>query len=129
MSVSKRRVLVTGGAGFIGSHVADAYLAAGDDVWIVDDLSSGRISNVPEAAEFVEMDVRDPEIRNLFRDVRFDLVNHHAAQIDVRVSVMDPARDAGINLIGLLNLTEAAVEVGTTRRHHMRARLPSNTTN
>ena len=112
---SKRRVLVTGGAGFIASHVAEAYLAAGDDVWIVDDLSSGRRANLPAGAEFVEMDIRDPELRNLFREVRFDLVNHHAAQIDVRVSVMDPAKDAGINLMGLLNVTEAAVEVGTRR--------------
>lgn len=115
MTDSTRRVLVTGGAGFIGSHVADAYLAAGHDVWIVDDLSSGRRSNVPDGAEFVEMDIRDPEVRNLFREVRFDLVNHHAAQIDVRVSVSDPAKDAGINLMGLLNITEAAVEVGTRR--------------
>lgn len=115
MTPSNRRVLVTGGAGFIGSHVADAYLAAGDDVWIVDDLSSGRRSNVPDGAELVEMDIRAPELRNLFREVRFDLVNHHAAQIDVRVSVSNPAKDAGINLIGLLNITEAAVEVGTER--------------
>jgi UDP-glucose 4-epimerase len=112
---NKLRVLVTGGAGFIGSHVADAYLAAGHEVWIVDDLSSGRTSNLPSRAEFVEMDIRDHEVRNLFRDVRFDLVNHHAAQIDVRVSVADPAKDASINLMGLLNLTEAAVEVGTRR--------------
>ena len=115
MSQSKRRVLVTGGAGFIGSHVADAYLAAGDDVWIVDDLSSGRLSNVPSGAELIELDIRDAEVRTLFRDVRFDIVNHHAAQIDVRVSVLDPAKDAGINLLGLLNLTEAAYEVGTSR--------------
>ncbi|MBT8487843.1 MAG: NAD-dependent epimerase/dehydratase family protein [Gemmatimonadetes bacterium] len=115
MTDSKRKVLVTGGAGFIGSHVADAYLAAGDDVWIVDDLSSGRRCNVPHGAEFVEMDIRDPELRNLFREVRFDVVNHHAAQIDVRVSVADPPRDASINLMGLLNIAEAAVEVGTRR--------------
>jgi UDP-glucose 4-epimerase len=115
MSQSKRRVLVTGGAGFIGSHVVDAYLAAGDDVWIVDDLSSGRLSNVPSGAELIELDIRDAEVRTLFRDVRFDIVNHHAAQIDVRVSVLDPAKDAGINLLGLLNLTEAAYEVGTSR--------------
>jgi UDP-glucose 4-epimerase len=115
MTQSNRRVLVTGGAGFIGSHVADAYLASGAEVWIVDNLSSGRASNIPSGAEFVEMDIRDPEIRNLFRDVRFDLVNHHAAQIDVRVSVADPAKDAGINLLGLLNLTESAIEVGTER--------------
>jgi len=112
---SKRKVLVTGGAGFIASHVADAHLAAGDDVWIVDNLSSGKRKNVPDGAEFVEMDIRDPEIRNLFREVRFDIVNHHAAQIDVRVSVLDPAKDAGINVMGLLNLTEAAIEVGTRR--------------
>ena len=112
---SSRRVLVTGGAGFIASHVAEAYLAAGDDVWIVDDLSSGRTENVPTGVEFVEVDVRDPEIRNLFREVRFDLVNHHAAQIDVRASVLDPAKDASINLLGLLNVTEAAIEVGTAR--------------
>lgn len=115
MTGPKRRVLVTGGAGFIASHVAEAYLAAGDDVWIVDDLSSGRTENIPQGAEFVEVDVRDPEIRNLFREVRFDLVNHHAAQIDVRVSVLDPSKDASINLMGLLNVTEAAIEVGTAR--------------
>ncbi len=115
MTRKQRNVLVTGGAGFIGSHVAEAYLAAGDAVWVVDDLSSGRRANVPARAEFVQMDIRDPEIRNLFREVRFDLVNHHAAQIDVRVSVADPAHDASINVMGLLNLTEAAIEVGTRR--------------
>jgi UDP-glucose 4-epimerase len=115
MTHSSRKVLVTGGAGFIASHVSDAYLAMGDQVWIVDDLSSGRRANIPVGAEFVEMDVRDPDLRNLFREVRFDLVNHHAAQIDVRASVTDPARDAEINLLGLLNVAEAALEVGTKR--------------
>ncbi|MDE0899200.1 MAG: NAD-dependent epimerase/dehydratase family protein [Longimicrobiales bacterium] len=115
MKQSKRKVLVTGGAGFIASHVSEAYLAQGDDVWIVDNLSSGKRTNVPAGAEFIEMDIRDPEIRNLFREVRFDLVNHHAAQIDVRISVNDPAEDAGINLTGLLNITESALEVGTKR--------------
>jgi UDP-glucose 4-epimerase len=112
---SKRKVLVTGGAGFIGSHVADAYLARGDSVWIVDNLTSGRRENLPAKAEFIEMDVRSEDIRNLFREVRFDVVNHHAAQIDVRVSVLDPTKDASINLLGLLNLTESAIEVGTGR--------------
>ncbi|MDP2957411.1 MAG: NAD-dependent epimerase/dehydratase family protein [Longimicrobiales bacterium] len=115
MREAKRRVLVTGGAGFIASHVAEAYLARGDGVWVVDDLSSGKRANVPEAAHFVEMDVRDPDLRKLFRDVRFDLVNHHAAQIDVRTSVADPAKDAGINVMGLLNVTESAMEAGTRR--------------
>ena len=115
MPRSKRRVLVTGGAGFIGSHVADAYLAAGDAVWVVDNLSTGRRENIPKGVEFLEMDIRAEEVRNLFREVRFDVVNHHAAQIDVRVSVLDPGKDASINIQGLLNLTEAAIEVGTGR--------------
>lgn len=110
-----RRVLVTGGAGFIGSHVAEAYLSRGDSVWIVDDLSSGRRENLPSGAEFVEADVRSPSLRDLFRDVRFDLVNHHAAQIDVRRSVDEPAFDAGVNVLGLLNVMEGAREAGTRR--------------
>ena len=115
MSHSPRRVLVTGGAGFIGSHVADAYLESGDDVWVLDNLSSGRRANIPEGAEFIELDIRDDDVRNLFRKVRFDIVNHHAAQIDVRASVADPTIDASINLQGLLNLTEAAIDIGTRR--------------
>jgi len=115
MKRTQRKVLVSGGAGFIGSHIADAYLARGDAVWVIDDLSSGRRKNVPAGAQLLELDIRDEEVRNLFREVRFDLVNHHAAQIDVRVSVLDPAKDASINVLGLLNLTEAAIEVGTQR--------------
>ncbi len=108
-------VLVTGGAGFIGSHVADAFLARGDRVWVLDDLSRGRRANVPAGAELVVADIGDAAVRDLFREARFDLVSHHAAQVDVRVSVTDPARDARTNLLGLLNLTEAALEVGTRR--------------
>jgi UDP-glucose 4-epimerase len=115
MNRQPRRVLVTGGAGFIGSHVAEAYLQRGDDVWIVDDLSTGRRENIPAKAEFVELDVCDASLRNLFREVRFDLVNLHAAQIDVRASVADPVRDARVNLMGLLNVVESALEVGTER--------------
>lgn len=110
-----RNVLVTGGAGFIGSHVADAYLAEGDRVWIVDDLSSGRSENVPEAATFVEMSIEDPALPDLFAEVGFDIVSHHAAQIDVRISVADPARDARTNVLGLLNVLEAARKHGTRR--------------
>ncbi len=108
-------VLVTGGAGFIGSHVADAFLARGDRVWILDNLSSGKRANLPQGAELVVSDIGDPGVRDLFRDVRFDLVSHHAAQIDVRISVADPARDARVNVLGLLNLTEAARETGVRR--------------
>lgn len=115
MTQGSRNVLVTGGAGFIGSHVADAYIARGDRVWVLDNLSRGNRDNVPDAAEFIEADIADASVRDLFRDVRFDVVNNHAAQIDVRVSVMDPPVDAGVNIMGLLNLTEAALEVGTSR--------------
>jgi UDP-glucose 4-epimerase len=115
MSEAPKKVLVTGGAGFIGSHVAEAFLARGDKVWIVDDLSSGRRSNLPEDATFVEADIRDEAVRELFREVRFDLVSHHAAQIDVRISVTDPMLDASINGVGLLNVLEGAREVGTRR--------------
>jgi UDP-glucose 4-epimerase len=106
---------VTGGAGFIGSHVADAYVARGYRVWVVDDLSSGRKANLNEDVEFVEMGIEDPALRDLFREVKFDLVSLHAAQIDVRISVDDPARDASVNVIGLLNVLEGAREVGTQR--------------
>ncbi|RMH19778.1 MAG: NAD-dependent epimerase/dehydratase family protein [Gemmatimonadetes bacterium] len=110
-----RRVLVTGGAGFIGSHVAEAYIRRGDRVWVVDDLSSGRRENVPDGAEFVHADIGDDEVRRLIADVRPELINHHAAQIDVRVSVADPARDATVNVLGLLNVLEGAREAGTRR--------------
>lgn len=115
MTDEVRRVLVTGGAGFIGSHVADAYIARGYRVWVVDDLSSGRRANLNEDVEFVEMGIEDPALRDLFREVKFDLVNLHAAQVDVRISVNDPARDASVNVIGLLNVLEGAREVGTQR--------------
>ncbi len=115
MSDSTRKVLVTGGAGFIGSHVAEAYLARGDQVWVLDNLSTGKRENVPDGAAFLEMDIRDGPVRDLFREVGFHLVNHHAAQIDVRRSVKDPGYDAGVNLLGLLNLLEGAREVGTER--------------
>jgi UDP-glucose 4-epimerase len=111
-----KSVLVTGGAGFIGSHVAEAYLRRGWRVTIVDDLSSGKRENVPEGTEFVELDVRDPEILGLFEERGgFELVNHHAAQIDVRVSVERPRHDADVNLVGLLNVLEAAQACGTRR--------------
>lgn len=110
-----RKVLVTGGAGFIGSHVADGHLARGDRVWVLDDLSSGKRENVPAGARFVEMAIQDPGVRELFDEVGFDIVNHHAAQIDVRASVEDPARDATVNVLGLLNLLEAARGTGTRR--------------
>ena len=115
MSAETRRILVTGGAGFIGSHVADAYLNRGDRVWVVDDLSSGRRENVPADATFVQADIGSREVRDLIRDIRPHVINNHAAQIDVRVSVEDPRRDASINVDGFLNLAEGAREVGVQR--------------
>lgn len=110
-----RRVLVTGGAGFVGSHVAEAHLALGDRVCVLDDLSSGRPGNVPAGAEFVEMDVAGPRTREYIGDRGFDLVNHHAAQVDVGVSVADPAADARTNILGLVNVLEGARAAGAKR--------------
>jgi UDP-glucose 4-epimerase len=110
-----KRVLVSGGAGFIGSHVADAYLRGGSEVVVLDSLVHGRRENVPAGAEFVELDVRDSRAADLIRERRFDIVNHHAAQMDVRVSVADPRLDASVNLDGLLNLLEAAHAAGVGR--------------
>jgi UDP-glucose 4-epimerase len=101
------KVLVTGGAGFIGSHVADVFLENGWEVTIVDDLSSGKQDNVPAAAEFRRMSVTSPELARLVTQTRFDVVTHLAAQIDVRKSVADPILDATTNIIGTLNLMEA----------------------
>lgn len=109
------RILVTGGAGFIGSHVADAYLARGHEVTVLDNLSSGRRQNVPPGARFVQEDIRSPAARRLLAEGGFDVLNHQAAQMDVRVSVKDPRLDADINLLGLLNLLEGAREGGVGR--------------
>ena len=101
-------VCVTGGAGFIGSHVADALVARGHRVIILDDLSSGRRSNVPAGAELVVLDVRSREAADLLVDRGVEILVHHAAQMDVRRSVEDPRFDADVNILGLLNLLEAA---------------------
>src|SRR5215212_7577116 len=102
-----KRALVTGGAGFIGSHVADLYLARGYDVTIVDNLASGSRSNVPESAEFRELDITSPDAAALVRNGEFDVISHLAAQIDVRRSVAEPVYDATVNILGTINLLEA----------------------
>jgi UDP-glucose 4-epimerase len=102
------RILVTGGAGFIGSHVADTFLAAGHQVTVLDDLSSGHRDNVAAEADMVVADIRSSEAAALVRDGGFDTIVHHAAQIDVRRSVADPRFDVDVNLGGLVNLLEAS---------------------
>ncbi|MGE0353806.1 MAG: NAD-dependent epimerase/dehydratase family protein [Gemmatimonadales bacterium] len=110
-----RRVLVTGGAGFIGSHLAEEYQLQGWDVTVLDDLSRGRAENVPSGIPLVEADVRSDKARETVARGRFDVVNLQAAQIDVRVSVKDPAVDAGTNIMGLINMLEGAGQGGVGR--------------
>jgi UDP-glucose 4-epimerase len=110
-----RKVLVTGGAGFIGSHVCDAFAADGWSVTALDDLSSGREENLSTGIDLVVADIRSPEAAALIRDGGFEVVSHHAAQIDVRISVERPDHDASINIMGLLNLLEASVAGGVRR--------------
>jgi UDP-glucose 4-epimerase len=109
------RVLVTGGAGFIASHIVDAYVERGHEVTVVDDLSSGRRENVNPNAELVVADLRDRATVAQLKGRKFDLVNHHAAQIDVRVSVADPAADAELNIVAALRLFQAMVDDGVKK--------------
>ena len=111
-----RRALITGGAGFIGSHVADTFLAAGYDVTIIDDFSSGKEQNVAAGVTVVRDSIASPAAAALIRDGRFDVVSHLAAQIDVRKSVEDPAWDAAQNIGGSLNLLEAVRKSGHATR-------------
>ncbi len=103
------KILVTGGAGFIASHVTDAYVEQGHEVVVIDNLSTGLKANVNSQARFVEMDIQDKGIFDLFEKEKFDVVNHHAAQMDIRLSVKDPTFDARNNILGTINLAEAAV--------------------
>ncbi|HUP49723.1 MAG TPA: NAD-dependent epimerase/dehydratase family protein [Thermoanaerobaculia bacterium] len=109
------RVLVTGGAGFIASHVVDAYVERGHEVTVVDDLSSGRRENVNRRAELIVADLREPATVEKLREGRFDVLNHHAAQIDVRVSVADPAADAELNIVAALRLFQALIDAGVKK--------------
>ncbi|MDP9201305.1 MAG: NAD-dependent epimerase/dehydratase family protein [Gemmatimonadota bacterium] len=110
------KALVTGGAGFIGSHVADLFIGNGWDVTIVDDLSSGKRENLPREAEFHEIGVSSPEFSRVVSSGKFDVVAHLAAQIDVRKSVADPIADAHSNILGTLNLMETLRKSGAPTR-------------
>ena len=109
------KILVTGGAGFIGSNVADAYIEAGHEVVVVDNLYTGKRENLHPEARFYLMDIRAPEIRKLLEYERPEVINHHAAQISVPASVEDPGFDASVNIEGFINLLEGARRVGTRK--------------
>ncbi len=102
-------ILITGGAGFIGSSIADAYRERGHDLFIVDNLSTGVLENVPKGATFYQMDIRDEGLADIVAEHNIDVINHHAAQIDVRRSVEDPRYDLSVNVLGSLNVIEAGL--------------------
>ena len=109
------KIIVTGGAGFIGSHVVDAYAATGHQVVVVDNLSTGTRAHINPVARLVEMDINDPELAELFRAERPDAVNHHAANASVSVSVRRPVFDATQNILGTINLLEAARQANVSK--------------
>jgi len=106
------KILVTGAAGFIGSHLVDALIEEGHSVAVVDDLSTGRKHHLNPQAKFYELDIRSPELSEVFRLEKPELINHHAAHADVRLSVSDPRHDAEVNILGSLNLLECAKQHG-----------------
>lgn len=103
------KIIVTGGAGFIGSNIVDAYIGEGHSVYVIDNLSTGSKTNLNKKAKFYKLDVRSKKIDSLFKEIKPDIVNHHAAQIDVRKSVKDPVFDAESNIMGTINLLQASV--------------------
>lgn len=104
------KILITGGAGFIASHVTDAYLDAGYEVVIVDNLSTGNLDNVNPRAKFYQLDICDPALGDVFAAEKPDIVNHHAAQISVPRSIADPLLDAEVNIKGLINILQNCVK-------------------
>ncbi|MGA8265386.1 MAG: NAD-dependent epimerase/dehydratase family protein [Ignavibacteriaceae bacterium] len=109
------KILVTGGAGFIASQVADAFINEGHEVFVLDDLSTGFEKNINPKATFIKSNICDKSLSQLFEKEKFDVVNHHAAQMDVRRSVADPAFDANTNIIGTLNLLQNSVKTGVKK--------------
>lgn len=106
--MTQQTVCITGGAGFIGSHLCDAFLAEGHKVLVLDDMSGGKLENLPEGAELYRFDIRSAEAADLVAGAGVDVLVHHAAQMEVRRSVSDPMFDADVNIVGSLNLFEAA---------------------
>lgn len=109
------KILVTGGAGFIASQIADAFIEQGHKVFIIDNLSTGFEININPKAVFIKADIGDKSLSSLFEKEKFDVVNHHAAQMDVRRSVVDPAFDATTNILGTLNLLQNCIKTGVKK--------------
>ena len=109
------KIVVTGGAGFIASHIVDAYIQLGHEVYIIDDFSTGQRRNLNSSAQIVNLDIADPKAAKAIAEIKPDVLNHHAAQMDVRRSVADPTFDARINIIGFINLLEASKDAGVKR--------------
>ncbi len=109
------RILVTGAAGFIASHVAEAFIAHGHDVLVVDNFSTGRRENLPSGARVAEMDLVSPDLVGVVKDFSPEIVDHHAAHADVRQSVEDPTYDAQVNVVGMLSLIKAAIAAGARK--------------
>ena len=109
------KIVVTGGAGFIASHIVDAYINRGHQVHVIDDLSTGQKRNLNPKAKISTVDIADPKAAKLIVEIKADVLNHHAAQMDVRRSVADPSFDARINIIGFINLLEACKNVGVKK--------------
>lgn len=109
------KILVTGGAGFIASQIADAFITDGHKVFIIDNLSTGFETNINPKAVFIKTDIGDKSLSSLFEKEKFDVVNHHAAQMDVRRSVTDPAFDATTNILGTINLLQNCVRTGVKK--------------
>jgi UDP-glucose 4-epimerase len=108
-------ILITGGAGFIASHISDAYVAEGHHVVVVDDLLGGVRANLNPKAVFYQLDIRSEKLEDIFRKEHIDVVSHHAAQMDVRKSVSDPKFDASVNVLGGLNVFECAKKYGVKK--------------
>jgi len=109
------KILVTGGAGFIGSHLTDKLIEKGNDVVIIDNLSTGKKENLNSKAKFYELDICSPEISQIFEQEKPEIVFHFAAQIDIRKSVKDPIEDAKINILGSLNLIQNCQKIEAKR--------------
>lgn len=109
------KILVTGGAGFIGSHIADGFISQGHEVSVIDNLSMGRRENINPRAKFYLMDIRANELEKIFEHGGFDVVCHHAAQMDVRMSVENPAYDASVNVLGTINILQNCIRFGVNK--------------